>query len=588
MAIDPQGGAATPDTDLPVSAPPAPPPPGLRQRVAARLATISPTADDAVRAAEPVSPHVVTGGDGPTGPGAEGGGSGGGPVPAVAYTRLVLALVAGLAGSVLLAGTSPVWRLAPADTWRVIVPGLNHPGDSSFYAGVTFVVGVALMSLGWLGLVGHMRRGIGSPRNQLKWLLAVSVLWAVPMLVSPIQLSTDAYSYAAQGSMASRGIDPSAHGPNALPHYDPFWRAADPIWRDAPAPYGPVSVGLGKATVTLTGFDVAHAVWGFRALAVAGVLMAGVGVYLIARKRDASPALALALAIANPLVLIHLVGGAHNDSLMMGLLVLGVAAFDRNRKVTAVVLVTMAVAVKLPAVLALAFIAYQWKGKDVDWKQRLIGFPIVGVISGALIAFMCLVAGIGIGWITALSSTGKVYSTFAVFTKLGFLAADLLNAVGISVDPLTSTVPIARDLGLLVAAALIVALVVKSPKLGLPRGIGLALLVLILCGPVVWPWYLPAGFALLAAAGVKRYRPTMIVLVVSASLLVWPTSVNSIEGLSRYQHWLGFGVVLIIAAACVAAQYIARLTENRRRRLGLDEFAVAAPTAERARVSAAG
>lgn len=585
MATEPHAGTTEADTDTEAPAPPAPSAPGLRERIGVLLSTISPSADEAVQAAEPVSPHVVAGGSDPD----LAVSSGGRPAPAIAYTRLVLAAVAGVAGSVLLAGTSPVWRLAPADTWRIIVPGLNHPGDSSFYAGATFVAGILLMSLGWLGLIGHMRRGIGTPRNQLAWLLVVAALWTIPMLASPIQLSTDAYSYAAQGSMASRGIDPSAHGPNALPHYDQFWRAADPIWRDAPAPYGPVSVGLGKFVVTITGFDVAHAVWGFRALSVIGVVMAGVGVYLIAKRRNASPALALALAVANPVVLVHLIGGAHNDALMMGFLVLGVAAFERHRRLVAVVLITMAVAAKLPAVLALAFVAYQWKGKDVDWKQRLVGFPIVGAISGALIAVMCLVAGMGLGWVTALSSTGKVYSTFAPFTKLGFLAGDLLNAAGLDVDPLTSTVPIARDLGLLTAAAIIVVLLIKSPKLGLPRAIGLSLLALILCGPVVWPWYLPAGFALLAAAGIKRFRPTMIVLVVSSSLLVWPTSVNSIEGLSRYQHWLGFGVVLIICAACVAAQYIARVTEDRRRRLGIDEFAgPVAATAELVGTSSAG
>ncbi len=100
-----------------------------------------------------------------------------------------------------------------------------------------------------------------------------------------------------------------------------------------------MSVGLAKATVTVTGFDVSHAVWGFRFLATPGVIMAGVGVFLIARTKRVSAPMALALAIANPLVLVHLIGGAHNDALMMGLLVLGVAAFERGRKILAVVLV---------------------------------------------------------------------------------------------------------------------------------------------------------------------------------------------------------------------------------------------------------
>lgn len=566
------GDERTPTAAL--DAPPAAAPRGLRQRAATVLSRMSPVADDAVRAAEPVSPHTVVESDAgtPRPTDLDPTGHGGSAPTAGSYVRLAVGATAGFAGSVLLVATSPVWRLAPADTWRVAI--LDHPVDSSFYAGLCFVIGVLLMSLGWLGVIGHMRRRVGTERSRLKWLLLVTVLWSIPLLLSPIQLSTDAYSYAAQGDMASLGIDPSAHGPNALPNHanNPFWRAADPVWRDAPAPYGPVSVGLAKATVTLTGFDVSRAVWGFRALATAGVVLTGFGVFLIARTRRVSAPIALALAVANPVVLIHLIGGAHNDSLMMGLLVVGIAAFERGRKLLAVVLVTLAVTVKLPAVLALAFIAYQWKGKDVDWRRRLVGFPIVGAISAALIAVLCLVVGIGLGWITAMSSTGKVDSTFALFTKLGFLASDLLNAIGIPVDPL-SALPVARGLGLLVAAVSIVALIIKSPVLGVARSTGLAILVLILCGPVLWPWYLPAGFALIAAAGINKYRPTMIVLVVSASLLVWPTSVNSIDNLNRYKHWLGFLVLLIIAGACVAAQYVATLTSRRRLRLGLDVFA---------------
>ena len=40
----------------------------------------------------------------------------------------------------------------------------------------------------------------------------------------------------------------------------------------------------------------------------AGVIMAGIGVYQIARRRNVDEAMALALAVANPVVVIHLIG----------------------------------------------------------------------------------------------------------------------------------------------------------------------------------------------------------------------------------------------------------------------------------------
>jgi len=536
----------------PVVAPPTAPVPARERlrRAAAQLRTA--TVSGSI--AEPVSPHRA-------------------PVEAPApvtvtpswsaYVGVALATAAGLAGSLVLAGTAPVWYLAPV-SWRLTVPGLLSPGDP-LYSAVTFVLGVLLMCLGWVGLVGHMRRGAGTGRSRVVWVVAAAALWSIPLLLGPIQLSTDAYSYNAQGALAEMGLDPTAVGPNALPNHstNEFWRAADPIWRDAPAPYGPVAIGLARVNVALTGYDVANAALGFRFLAFAGVVMTGVGVFVIARSRRVSPPLALALAVANPVVLIHLVGGAHNDAIMMGFLVVGMAAFERGRKILAVVLVALAISVKLPAVIALAFIAWNWSSPDASWKQRIRQFAVVGSVAGAVIVALSALVGIGIGWILALQNTGKIYSTFAVFTKLGFLLSDLFSAVGLDIDPML-VVNIVRVVGLLVATGVILTLMVKSPKIGLVKAVGLSLLVFVLCSPVVWPWYLPAAFALLAASGLKKYRPSLIVLVVSSSILVWPTSVNSVSSLTAYQHWLGFGVALLIAGACLAAQYLSVRIERYR------------------------
>lgn len=518
----------------------------------------------AVETAEPVSPHTVIEPT-PTAPASR----------ARSHVRIGLATTAGLAGSVLMVGTSPVWRLAPNDTWRLTIPGLNHPGDS-LYSGFTFVIAAALMALGWVGLVGHVTRvaGVTTEPDSSAWagfagrggrvVLGVTMLWALPFMLGPIQISTDAYSYSAQGMLANIGKDPSVVGPNALPNHgtSDYWRAADPIWRDSPAPYGPVAVLTEKLAVGLSDFDVARTVLGLRFLAMAGVAMSAVGVYLIARSHRVSEPMALAVAIANPVVLVHLIGGAHNDALMMGLLLLGLASFERSRKILAVVLIALAIGVKLPAIVALGFIAWNWKGKDAEWRARLLSFPVVGAIAALVIGALSVVVGTKLGWITALSGTGKVYSTFSVFTKVGFLFSDLLNGVGLNVDPFV-VADAFRLVGLISAAVIITTLMVKSPKLGITKSVGLALLVLILFGPVVWPWYLPVGFALLAAVGMRRFRPTMIVLIISASLLVWPTSVNPIDRLSRYQHWLGLAVVLLIAGLCVAAESLARYAEAR-------------------------
>ena len=63
----------------------------------------------------------------------------------------------------------------------------------------------------------------------------------------------------------------------------------------------------------------------------------------------------------NPLVIIHLMGGVHNEMLMVGLMMAGIA-LTRSRTVTSwgSTLVAVAVAVKATAGLALPFLVWVW------------------------------------------------------------------------------------------------------------------------------------------------------------------------------------------------------------------------------------
>jgi hypothetical protein len=500
----------------------------------------------------------------------------GGPVPTRQIVRLVVALVAGLTGSLILVATAPQWWLAP-DGWRFTLPGLEPGrGRSSIYFGALFLLGVLLLAGGWLGLLGYTSRRVGTARSRLWLVVGATALWALPFAVSLPQLSTDVYAYGAQGYLATQGYDPSSVPVDVLPRdscmFDErcYLSSTDSIWRKDPAPYGPVGVAVAELAVIGSGYKTFLTTYAFRFVAMLGVAMAGIGVYQIARRRNVDEAMALAIAVANPVVMIHLIGGAHNDALMMGLLLLGLASWEGGRKILAVVLITLATCVKLPAILALGYLAWNWWGdhRNDDWRQRLKGSAIVGGIAVGLVGVLCLVVGIGLGWLSALSSTNKVVSTFSFFTKAGFVTSDLLAALGLVDDPAIVTA-VFRYVGLAIAAVVMLAVLRRSPSIGVTKSSGIALLALMLLAPVVWPWYLPVTFALLAAVGVRRYRPTLIVLVIASSLLVWPSSVQSIEALNRYQHWLGLLVVCIIAGCCVAAQYMARASERGRELGGL-------------------
>ncbi len=470
------------------------------------------------------------------------------------YGRFVLAAVIGFVGSLFIVASAPVWYLA-APAWRLTVPFIPHPG-SSVSSISTFIVGLVLMVLGWLVLIGRSHASPASRHGRLIAVVLVGAIWCLPIMAGPPLLSRDAYSYAAQGEMASRGIDPTANGPQVL-RYGYYVRQADPLWRGAPAPYGPAAVEAEKLVVDASGHNAAGSVWGMRVVALLGMIMAGVGVALIARHYRRSPALAVALGVVNPLVLLHLLGGSHNDSLMLGFLALGFAAFLRDRKWLGVLLVALATSVKLTAAPALVFMAWNWRDDpSLTFLRRSRLAAGLLVVVAAVVAVLCAVVGVGAGWIAALKSTGQSMSTYSLPTKFGFVASDLINRVGL--HPTTGlVVGASRTIGLLAAAGISFVLLIRSPRIGLVRAFAFSSLAIVMLGPVVWPWYLATGFALLAASGVGRWRPTYTVLLIAATALVWPAGISPLASVQHYQNGISPLVIAFVLGCCWVGQRVA-------------------------------
>lgn len=481
------------------------------------------------------------------------------PDPRPRHWQTVLFAISGFLGGLVIAASAPVWYLA-VPNWRITLPGIPHPG-TSFQSTALFLVGLILLGVGWLGLILRAGR-MPDPRRALIVVGVVIAVWAIPVSLGPPLLSNDVYSYVAQGEMASRGIDPGSTGPVALGRND-WTSGADPVWRAAAAPYGPVAVFTSRTVVEAAGHDPALALWFYRVVVLMGIAMAAAGVSLIAARSGVSPAVAVAIGIGNPIVILHLIGGAHNDAVMFGLLALGLAAAQRQRRVLAVALLTAATAIKLPAALGLVYLGWCWDGVVATTRRRIITTASVVASAGAAIAVGCVLMGMGSGWLTALTSTGKVNDTYSPTTKLGFSISEILAAIGIDVDGSTLTAGV-RALGLLAVVVIALIVMLRSPRIGVVRATGIMLVAYVLLGPVIWPWYLAAGFALLAACGLGRYQPASLVVCLAVSWFVWPTSVVSIQEFGGgYQHLRGLGVVLLVGALAWAAQRFASRWERR-------------------------
>jgi alpha-1,6-mannosyltransferase len=429
-------------------------------------------------------------------------------------------LLAGTVGSVLLALGSTGAGALPA-------AGLDLLRGSSALALALCVVGVLLLSAVWWASRG------GSARHQL----TAAGLWSLPLLLAAPLASRDAFAYVGQGALVAEGLDPYAVGPGALassPTAGPLVEGVDAVWLDAPAPYGPLWLLLSGLVVRLTG-SVVPALVGMRLLAVLGLVLVAWALPRIAARHGVPAGRALWLGLANPLVLVHLVGGAHNEALMIGLMVAGVAVAGPGwrRPALAAALVTGAVLVKVPAVAALAYLPLVVPG----WPARLRAAGVVGVSAVATALVVTLASGLGWGWLTVALGAGRArLSLFSPLTGLGVLLPGG-----------DATLDVVLTSGLLLALVLAAVLLLRADRLGPVRALGLTLLGVSLLLPVVQPWYVLWGVVLLAAVSSARVAAALGVTCLVLVLLIAPSGRNVIR-----PPLYGVPTLLAVAAGAVA------------------------------------
>ncbi|GAA0490095.1 hypothetical protein Ade02nite_24410 [Paractinoplanes deccanensis] len=429
------------------------------------------------------------------------------------------------------------------------------PVGVSFFAGLTHVrlglvavySGLALLLLAWWWYGQATRHG---DDVRAHWWTAA--LWSAPLMLAPPVFSRDVYSYLAQGLMAGRGFDVYRQGPASL---GGFIAAQVPqIWQHTPSPYGPVFLAVARA---FGGEHLLGGVVAMRLVAVAGLALLAYVVPILARSTGIRPSSALWLAVLNPLVLIHFVGGAHNDALMVGLLAAGLAAAVRDRPVLGSVLVVAAALVKVPAVAGLAAVALIWAGRMGGRLRLLRAATAVTVTAAVSTAALTAVAGTGYGWLGTLDTPISPHN-LSLVNVLGRATAGLLEDDGVGA---AFTQNLWRWAGVL--ATLIVAGLVWSQikELGVLYGLGIVLVAVVVFGPALRPWYLIWGLVPLAAAAGHRWvRRALAVACAVLALAVLPDgfAVDAEEFLlATSGALLGVSGFLLVRLAAVPARELA-------------------------------
>jgi alpha-1,6-mannosyltransferase len=444
----------------------------------------------------------------------------------------------GLTGSLLMAGGSLGSGALPVPNPLFGIRVLSLPSRNATVAIAITYAGIGMVVLAWLW-IGKMLRSKGAvaPAPDPGRLFRTAVLWALPLAVAPPLFSRDVYSYLAQSATLARGLDPYTLGPaQAFGVDDPLVRSIPTIWRDTGAPYGPFFLVLGRGITALTGNDIVAGVFAHRALALVGVAMIVWVLPHLARRCGLDVGLAMWLGVANPLVLFHLVSGMHNESLMVGLMLvgfeLGLRAGDRwwdHRFLGGAVLLTLASAVKLPALLALGFLGIEWaRRRGGRVRDVAIATTVCTAVAAAIYAAFGVGTGLGLAWLSALDAPSLIRSWLSISTDLGLLGGQfgILGGLG---DHTDAVLGITRTAGLVVAALVAGALMlaVLRGRVDAITGMAAGMGAVVLLSPIVHPWYLLwAVIPLAATRAMPRARRAVLAISGILAIVVPPTGAD--------------------------------------------------------------
>jgi alpha-1,6-mannosyltransferase len=454
----------------------------------------------------------------------------------------------GLAGSVLLAtmavGAGGILIADPLITGGPL--SWIRYGHGHDLATVALYIGVGMVVWAWVRLGRDVLSGTATGRQ----VQVASAVWTAPVLLSPPLFTRDVYSYLAQGALALRGLDPYQVGPSELPpgaiadnvHY---------VWQTTPAPYGPLFILIAKSMNRLAGEHLIVGVIGMRLVLLSGWVLLIVALPRLADQLGGDRTVTLWLVIANPMTVVHLVGGPHNDLLMIGLLAAGTLLVLVRRHGAGIALVTVAMAVKASAGIALPFLVWIWAARLPGSRRAQLLRAGAGSVTLFVTMFtgITVVSGVGLGWIPALNAPSLIVNWMSLPTAAGQLA----HALAALFDDVSDRpfIMVCRLLG----SGLFLAIAARQWWLardGGPQAVlraALALLWLALLAPATLPWYFT--WALVLGAALPWSQRSLAWAVAGSTWLVLCTYPTGEDALTSWPYQLGMVAVSLVAATAL-------------------------------------
>jgi hypothetical protein len=297
----------------------------------------------------------------------------------------------------------------------------------------------------------------------------------------PPLLSHDVYSYVDYARLGVlHGLDPYVHPPGAVPA-DPAF--AHVTWTETTSAYGPLFT---LATYPFAWLPVGIAVYLLKAISAAAVLATAALVARLAPARGVDPLRAAAFIALNPLVLVHVIGGPHNDAIAILLMTLGVAGVLTARETSAGAFLVIAAMVKASAAVAIPFAVLAAKPPPTGLKPdsesgfRPVGRVLAGAGLAALVVGGASYLGFGWHWLDAFTLAGENQD------RTSHLSIPIVTARLTGLDPDT-----VRAAALALYAGFVIYLLAWTYRGGdWLRAAAWAALALLIATAWLLPWYL--------------------------------------------------------------------------------------------------
>jgi hypothetical protein len=410
----------------------------------------------------------------------------------LAAVYIALAVCAAAPGSRVVlatAGGSPDWLLGP---WRAF----GASGADGTLAGPLFYLGLWIAMLAYVVVLAYSG-GIG-PRLAVGSIVALHALF----LLAPPLLSQDVFSYLSYARLeVVHSLNPYSHSPNAVPG-DPAFAFAGS--KDATSVYGPLFT---LASYPLAKLSVPAAFWTLKCVAA----LASLGVVALtsecARRLGRDP-IFVALAVGlNPLVLVHVVGGAHNDALVMLLVLAGVLAALRRRAWIGASLSTAAAGIKVSAGLVLPFLV-------IGARHR--AKAIAGAFAAGAAIVAVSLAAFGLQALDALGSIGSNQERTSSWSLPQRSADGIVAVTGMSADTAVDLTRAGFALAFLCVFAGLLYRTWQEPARWIAAA-GWATLALLVASAWLVPWY---AIWLLPLAALSASRKLILASLVLCSYML--------------------------------------------------------------------